>query len=153
MHIKKILLLLTLGYSTPLMAFTCYVTLVKDSCWTDYNVKVSIVDTKNKKNLTTAVVPAKESWTRVSFDCNPSQQLEYLANFSPAFWENDKNKVFRSKQYRMLNSAINPTDVAWDIPVCFPAEFSEVPFPPQGDKNCKCDFSVVKPIEKPKDLH
>lgn len=147
MFIKKISLLLALGFVTKAMAFTCYFTVVKDSCWTDFDLKVTALDTRDKSVLTTAVIPAKQSWTRTSFDCNPGQQLEYNAIFSPTFWENDKDKIFRSKKYRLLNSKIEPTDVAWDIQVCFPEEFAEVPFPPKGDKNCRCDFSLVTPIQ------
>lgn len=144
---KKICLLLVLGSCTGASAFTCHFTVVKDSCWTPYDVKVTAADTKDKKVLTTALIPAKKSWARTTFDCSPGQKLEYLANFSPAFWDSEAGKIYRAKQYQSLNAKIDPTDVAWDLKVCFPQDFAEVPFPPQGHKNCKCDFSQVEPLE------
>ena len=92
-------------------------------------------------------VPAGKSWDRKTFECTPEENLIYIARFSPVFWESDKGKTYQGLRNWFLPGTINPGDRAWTIPVCYPADFSQVPLPPKRDNNCKCDFSVIPDIK------
>jgi len=105
MFIRLITLSLSLMSSSSLWAFTCYYTLAKDSCWTNYNVSVDVMDAVTDTVLTTVVVPSGKNWTRQAFDCQPGQKLMYKAIFSPIIWESEKGKVYPAKDYWSLPSA------------------------------------------------
>lgn len=130
----------------PSWAFNCYYTLAKDNCWNTYDVAVDIIDGKSGAILTTVEVPKGESWTRTSFSCEPLQPLVYKARFSPVFWEQDKGKSYFSLNSWVMPETINPGDSAWNVSVCYPADFSQVPMPPEATGNCKCDFTVIPQI-------
>ncbi|WP_045097416.1 hypothetical protein [Legionella fallonii] len=147
MLIRTLILSLSLICSGPTWSFTCYYTLAKDSCWTQYNVSVDVIDPATTKKILTVTVPAGTPWVRKSFDCTPAESLIYIAQFSPVFWKNDEGKRYRALRDWSLPGAINPGDSAWNIPVCFPADFAEVPLPPKADGNCHCDFSVIPEIK------
>lgn len=83
--------------SSPWAAITCYYTLVKDNCWTKYDVSVDIMDAATNKILKTITVPNGKSWSRQTFPCDPGQKLIYRAQFSPVFWESDKGKTYMAK--------------------------------------------------------
>lgn len=150
----KKLLLLSVGWFlvSPLWALTCYYTLAKDNCWLKYNVSVDVLDAMTNKSLATFVVPAGKAWGRVTFPCETNgQKLIYHAQFSPSFWESEKGKVYSARNYWSLPNGVQPGDSAWNVPVCFPADFSEVPLPPEATGSCKCDFSTIPDIP-PKQL-
>ena len=132
----------------PSWAIQCYYTLVKDNCWLNYDVNVDVFDADTSKPLTRVVVPKGQAWSRVAFPCHANgQKLIYQAQFSPVFWENDKNKVFSAKDYWLLPNTVNPGDSAWNVPVCFSKDFAEVPMPPEATGACVCDFKSVPEIE------
>ncbi|KTC90590.1 hypothetical protein OQJ18_00920 [Fluoribacter dumoffii] len=139
-------------FSSSLWAsITCYYTLVKDNCWTKYNVVVDVMDATSSNSLTTVTVPAGKSWIRQTFPCDPGQKLMYRAKFSPVFWESDKDKTYMAKNYWSLPNVINPGDSAWNVTVCFPNDFGQVPMPPEGSGNCGCNFDNI-PAIPPKKL-
>ncbi|KTD74174.1 hypothetical protein [Legionella tucsonensis] len=148
MLVRTFIFILSLILSSSLWAaeVTCYYTLVKDNCWTDYNVSVDVMDAVTAKVLTTVTVPAKKSWIRQTFPCTPGQKLIYEAQFSPVFWQNDVGKTYIAKNYWSLPHSINPGDSAWNVTVCFSSDFSLVPLPPKGSGNCSCDFSDIPAI-------
>ena len=129
-------------------SFPCFLTLAKDSCWTDYHVSLDVIDASTLKKIFTLEVPAGTSWGRQQFNCTPAQSLLYITRYSPVFWESDAGKTYPGLRNWTLPDKINPTDLAWTIPVCYPADFSEVPLPPTAKGNCKCDFSNI-PAPKP----
>ena len=133
--------------STQVVAFPCYFTLAKDSCWTNYDVKVVVVDAGTDKPIITVDVPKGKSWTRQTFNCQPGQKLMYQASFQPSFWQSEAGKTYMALRYWSLPAEISPKQSAWEIPVCFPQAFSEVPFPPTATGNCKCDFKVIPPLK------
>lgn len=147
MFIKSLVCGLSLLMSSPIWSFTCYYTLAKDNCWTNYNVSVDVVDEQTQTVLTTVKVPAGKSWTRQQFECEPKQKLMYRAQFTPAFWDNEAGKVYSALRFWFMPDTINPGDKAWTIPVCFPEAFASVPFPPDAQTgNCSCDFSVIPAV-------
>lgn len=148
MFSKALILFMTLACASPSWSFNCYFTLAKDSCWTDFNVSVDVVVSTTSTKLLTIEVPAGKSWGREIFSCTPAQGLIYTARFSPVFWKEDEGKVFKALRSWSLPGEINPGELAWTIPVCFPGDFSQVPFPPKAKGNCKCDFSSI-PEPKP----
>lgn len=149
MYIRILAAFLTLIMSTyPAWSFTCYYTLAKDNCWTDYNVSVDVVDVATSKVLFTLNVPAGTSWGRQEFSCHPLQNLVYIAKFSPLFWQNDAGKTYPALRSWTLPAKTNPGDLAWTIPVCYASDFSQVPLPPDAKGNCACDFSNI-PQPKP----
>ncbi|WP_173236801.1 hypothetical protein [Legionella antarctica] len=147
MFIRTLIVSLGLSCSCVVWSFPCYYTLVKDSCWTKYNVSVDVIDPVTSSKLLTVTVPSGKSWVRETFDCHAAQGLIYIAKFNPVFWKNDAGKTYQGLRNWFLPGAINPGDTAWTIPVCYPKDFSEVPLPPEADGNCKCDFSVIPPVE------
>lgn len=146
----KQLLITTLSFlfTTPLWSFTCYFTLAKDNCWTKYSVSVDVIDANTAQVLKTIVVPAGQSWTRDSFICKPGQKLKYHTQFTPVIWESDKGKIYPAKDYWSLPAAIAAGSTAWELSVCYPSDFSELPMPPEATSNCSCNFAVI-PALKP----
>jgi hypothetical protein len=134
--------------SSEAFAFKCYITAMKDSCWNNYQVTIKIMDTVKKKELTEDVVLDKgTSWKRVSFDCQAKQSLFYSATFKPSIWRGTGDKVYYSKRYWYLPKEIKKDELAWNIDLCFPRAFSQVPLPPTADSKCNCDFKSTPPIK------
>ena len=127
-------------------AFQCYITLVKDTCWKNYEVKVNVLDSSNDKVLTTVEVPKDKSWARQPFNCNPAMRLIYSATFKPVFWQSEVGKSYAAIRYWTLPDKISAQESAWDIPVCFSSAFSGVPFPPDALGNCKCNLLDIPPV-------
>lgn len=151
MNRKGLLALLVLTMSAQSEAFTCYYTLAKDNCWKSYEVSVDVLDGTTGRILTTVTVPKDKLWERQTFSCEASQTLVYSARFSPIFWETDKGKVYASTRSWPLPRVINPGDSAWNVSVCYPADFAAVPMPPQATSDCKCDFESI-PVIPPKKI-
>ena len=131
----------------PVWAFTCYITLAKGSCWKQYKLDVTVQDAQTKKTLTTVTVPTGQLWARATFPCETNGQvLSYSAQFSPEFWQSDANQKYYSTKTWSLPTQVKPGDTAWNVSVCFPADFSQVPYPPAASANCACDFSNIPAI-------
>lgn len=143
---KKIIPLLLCLISLQSPAFQCYMTIAKDSCWTQYNVKVNVVDANKDKLLTEVSIPKDTHWTRIPFDCDAGLKLNYIATFTPAIWEQDTGKKYMATRFWSLPESIKPNDSAWDIQVCYPQAFSQVPIPPTANNRCRCDFSSIPEI-------
>ena len=137
-------------YAFPGWAFDCYYTLVKDSCWTKFNVTVDVVDAVTSRPLTTVTIPAGEVWKREKFACEPHQKLSYKAHFSPEIWQGDEQKTFNGLKFWELPQAIKTNETAWNVEVCYPKQFLSVPLPPDVIGNCKCEFSAVTPLKTQK---
>ena len=146
MLLRAFILSLGLVISSPLWAITCYYTLAKDNCWTKYNVSEDVMDAATGKVLTTVIVPAGKSWIRQTFPCVPGEKLMYRAQFSPIIWESEKGKVYYAINYWSLPNNVNAGDSAWNVSVCYPADFGQVPLPPEATNTCKCDFSNIPAI-------
>jgi hypothetical protein len=137
---------LSLFFSAWGYAFPCYFTLVKDQCWKDYKISVDVLDTSKNSKILTAVVPEGSQWTRTAFECSAKQSLDFIASFSPAFWENEVGKTYHAKRSWMLPLAATD-EVAWNITICYPGDFSAVPMPPEANNHCGCDTSNIPPVE------
>ena len=72
----------------------------------------------------------------------------YVARYTPVFWQSDIGKTYDAQHSWSLPDEVNPGDMAWNVSVCFPADFSLVPMPPQATNNCKCDFAGI-PVLRP----
>jgi len=128
-------------------AFSCYLTVAKDNCWKDYNVTIGVFDTSNDKQIATLIIPEGSAWARQAFTCQPGEKLRFQAQFTPVFWESDQGKVYPAKDFWTLPDKPAQGDIAWNITLCYPEQFSEVPFPPQAGAHCKCDLSGIPPIK------
>lgn len=144
--ISRLCIVLGSFWVTQSFAFPCYFTLVKDSCWTNYEVTVQVIDTDTQRQILTATIPKGKSWLRQPFSCQPAQKINYTATFKPVIWEHEADKVYSAKRYWMLPDAIRPDQSAWEVSVCFPAAFSTVPYPPDASGNCVCDFASIPAI-------
>ena len=113
-------------------AVPCYLTLVKDSCWKMYDVTVDIKDAVTNKQLGSIIVPLGTAWGRQAFECSGGETLALFAKFSPAFWK--------------LPDALKPGEVAWNVTVCYPKYFANVPLPPNATSNCMCDVDNIPKI-------
>ena len=127
-------------------AFVCYVTMVKDNCWTNYNLTVDVTDASSSAVATTIVVPAGQSWGRKQFACNAGQTLALSAQFSPVFWRTDVNKVFPAQRFWRLPDNIESGITGWNVTVCYPKWFADVPMPPGASVNCACNTDNIPPI-------
>jgi hypothetical protein len=117
--------------------------LAKDSCWTNYNVTVNVIDDASSTTVLTLSIPKGQTWARGSFECKPAQGLRYVAQFTPVFWQSDVGKSYVSTRTWYMPASVNPADKAWTIPICYPSDFAQVPLPPTADNSCKCDFSNI----------
>ncbi len=144
---RVLIMLVGLCFYLEVEAFPCFLTLVKDSCWTNYDLVVMVTDPTTEKVLTTVTVPQGTSWGRQQFTCQPGETLALSASFSPLFWETDKGKTYAAQHSWSLPTTITKGDTAWNITVCYPKEFSEVPFPPNASGDCKCDTDHIPPVK------
>jgi hypothetical protein len=149
-NIRKVLLgVFTTGFAMQSHAFTCFLTQMKDDCWKTYNVTVDVYDSTTNKKLVSAIVPTGSLWTRQQFTCQPGQTLRFQAQFTPVFWQNDEGKTWYGNHFWTLPAQPQTGETAWNIPLCFPGDFAEVPMPPQATNNCQCSSSGIPPIEAP----
>ena len=132
MH-RLLMLLVSACFAMQAQAFPCFLTMVKDSCWSDYNVTIAAMDATTGKQITSVLIPQGKSWTRVQF--------------TPVFWENDKGKSYAGQRQWTLPEAIKEGDTAWNITMCYPAQFSQVPLPPGANSNCKCNMDEIPPVK------
>jgi len=139
--------MLGLGISVQSYAFPCFFTIMKDSCWTSYNVTVTAYDAMTNKEIVNVVIPTGTSWEREQFACDPKQKLRFQAQFTPVFWESDTGKIYNGQNFWTLPDQVAAGDTAWNIRLCYPKDFAEVPFPPEGTSNCKCDDSAIPAIK------
>ena len=142
---KSLILGLSL-ISNSIFAFPCYLTLVKDTCWTNYTVSIRVYDGVSGKDIGQANLGPGKPWIRIPFQCEPKQSLKAQASFSPPIWENDPPKMYESKNTIFLPDTIKPDQSAWEVPICYPSAFAGIPLPPTADSNCKCDFSSIPAI-------
>lgn len=147
---KYCVFLLSLILSTQAHAVTCFLTMVKGACWKAYDLTVDILDADTGKLKKTILVPADQLWTRREFECKPKNMIALAAKFSPAFWEGDADKVFKGQRYWKLPDMIKPGETGWNITVCYPQHFADVPRPPDINTNCECDLSSIPKIEPQK---
>jgi len=144
---KYIILLYSLCLSGNIWAFPCFVTFVKDTCWTNYNVTITVINAMTAKELVTITVPEGESWARGNFNCQPGEPLAASAVFSPIFWQQDEGKKYVMQQQITLPEQISHGDTAWNINICYPAEFAEVPLPPDATSTCQCKTKDIPPVK------
>lgn len=150
LRVLPVILSIAVIFSSEASAFTCFLTLAKDSCWTEYDVKVDVIDILTNKTVISAIAPTGKSWNRQEFACQPGQTFKYIATFSPIFWESDKGKQYSGTRTWTLPKEIKKGDTAWNITVCYPEQFAEVPFPPTAKGNCVCDARKIPPVVAPK---
>jgi len=133
--------------STSSHAVTCYITMVKDSCWKDYNLTVSVKDAGSGDEITSILVAEGDAWGRQQFECNPGQTLALEAQFSPVFWSGEEDKKFPAQRYWKLPAEMENGITGWNVTVCYPKWFANVPVPPNATSNCKCDTDSIPPVE------
>ena len=145
--LTRIILLSFLFWMHPAFAITCYMTIAKDSCWTKYDVEVQVIESATDTLITTVKIPKGEHYSRQTFPCKPALKMNYVARFSPVFWQTDKGKSYNALRAWSLPEKVNPSDTAWNVSVCYPSDFALVPFPPEGDGKCACDFKSIPEIQ------
>lgn len=128
-------------------AFSCYITMVKDTCWTKYNVQVSVKNQKLDKVMTTLDMPQGKSWDRQQFSCDLNEVLLLSATFAPHFWKEDPNTAYPAINEWVLPSTMDPGKSAWTLTLCYPSDFAEVPLPPDADNHCKCVTDSIPPVK------
>jgi len=143
---NAILFIIGFFISAQAFAFDCYVTLIKGSCWKNYDVTVSVLNANTEANLLEIVAPKGQMWTRQSFNCQPGTKLNYKAKFLPVIWESEANKIYPAVQYWSLPTDIKQNTSAWNLSICFPDAFSAVPLPPDATDQCHCDMKSVPPL-------
>lgn len=134
--------------TTQVFSFPCYITLIKGSCWANYDVSVRIDDVMIEKPITTLSIPTGTSWTRYEFSCKEKQTLELTATFSPAIWEKDEGKQYKGKRFWSYPETIGSSDTAWHMTICYPNDFAGLPTPAEASDGCVCDRTAIPAIEK-----
>ena len=131
-----------------LFALDCYFSIVKNSCWSNYEVVVDVLKPDDQRVvLFTVKVPKDKPWARKKFQCQPGEQFYARSQIFPIFWESQKGKYYYLKRYWALPKKIKKGTAAWHIPICFPKAFSGVPLPPDAKGNCKCDLTQLPPLD------
>ncbi len=128
-------------------AFPCYITMVKDSCWSSYNVSVDVIDVATEKVLATMSMPNGKSWDRKEIVCQPKQTVNLQATFSPAFWTKDAGKKYYGKRLWSFPEEIKKGDSAWNMTICYSSDLQGVPFPPDASGQCTCVTKDIPAIE------
>jgi hypothetical protein len=148
MKINKLLLLVGLLFSTQLIHATqCVLTVLKDSCWESYQVKVQFFDKKNNNFLTSLTIPAMQNWARVKFNCSPGQVLAASASFLPSIYAGETNKSYSSVRFWNLPNVEPEVGAIWTLEICFGSDFANLPFPPKATNNCQCNPSDAPAVQ------
>lgn len=124
-------------------AVTCYITMVKASCWKDYDLTVNITDAENGKELGKITVYEGDLWKREKFDCKAGETLALTAKFSPTLWEDDADREYKATRFWKLPKEAGKDAIGWNVTVCYPEWFADVPTPPKSDGDCVCDMQEV----------
>ncbi len=132
--------------SPNLLAFKCYLTVMKDSCWANYSTTVAVKDAQTHQTYARIIIGEGSTWGRQSFNCDPGQELMFEASFFPVFWKSDEGKTYQGMHFWKLPESTTDKEVAWNISLCFSSQFAEVPFPPDAKGNCHCDASGIPAI-------
>ena len=141
-------LLGTLCLASSAFSIQCFMTIVKDSCWINYNVTVDVIDAGNESVLLTIDIPKGTPWGRKSFDAHVKQRLMLRARFSPAIWGGEDDRQYFATRYWALPETIDTEATsAWHIGACFPQNFSSVPLPADAGSNCHCDKSQLPDVK------
>lgn len=143
---QKLILLFSALMPGLVYAIPCYLTMVKDSCWTNYAVTVTMMDASNAKQVLQVEVPKGQSWVRQGFTCDPAQTFLFKAQFSPTIWGDQAGLFYASQQYWQLPEQLKANETAWNLVLCFPKQFSSVPLPPTAGQHCACEMEHVPPI-------
>lgn len=133
-------------FSGQLLAFPCFITMVKGSCWKDYTVKVDVLDAEDDHVLMSITIPKGQSWTRQSFEAKMKQRFMLRASFTPAFWKTEEGRQYYAKRYWSLPEEVEGETIAWNVGACFPENFSSVPMPPEAGQNCACDKREIPQV-------
>ena len=128
-------------------ALPCYITLVKDNCWSNYNVSVDVVDVSNETVMTTLIIPEGTSWVRNEIVCQPKQTVMLKATFSPVFWESDTGKIFYAQRYWSFPEITKPGVTALSMTICYAKDFAGLSLPPEANGHCVCDTKSIPPID------
>lgn len=150
--LKWSLVLLGVTLGTTVFALPCTFTLVKDSCWKDYDVTIIVHDVMNPKPMLSVTVPKGKTWVRQATECRESQKINYSATFSPVIWRGQENRVYYVKKTWTLPNKIKSGDSAWEVRLCFPQDFAKVPESPTATANCDCNYKsipVIPPAKLP----
>jgi len=136
-------LLQSISYALP-----CVVTLVKNTCWGDYEVHIELRNIMSGL-LADAVIPKNQYWTRVTFDCQSKQTVKAFAAFTPAIFAKDEGAFFNAKRFWLLPPEDPKAGSAWTFTIRFPDDFSNIPQPlTGGGNNCTYD-SQIPPVKVP----
>lgn len=128
---------------TNVYAVECYITMVKGSCWKNYNLTVNIYDASTNENLGDINVWEGDLWARKSFSCSPGQVLSLEAKFTPIIWDQDEGKAYRGLRFWKLPDRADENVSGWNVTVCYPESFADVPVPPGSSGKCECDIKNI----------
>lgn len=140
------LLVLGLLISFEAWSLTCYITMAKDNCWKDYNVSVEVRSGETTKQIMVLDIPKGKNFARQSFECKPRDTFYYVATFSPVIWERQTGQKYQAKRIWMIPFNIPSDYVLWEVKACYAEDFAQVPIPPEGNADCRCDFSNIPVI-------
>ena len=145
--VKRIILLLGVFFvPVQSQAFPCFLTLVKDNCWANYDVNVDVTNATTGQSIMSINAPHGQSWARQAFNCQPSDKLSLKANYTPTIWATDKDTSYLGGHFLMLPDAVKSGDTAWNVNVCFSADFLDVPVPPTSNGKCQCSMDKIPAI-------
>lgn len=144
---SKLLGMVALSWLSTSFAVECYVTFIKDKCYADYDVHLSVTDSHTKHSLVELDLPQSKFWIRQSFECQPSQVVAISSSFSPAIWEADTDKQYQGTHFTKFPDVAPPQGTIWAMDVCFPAQFSKVPTPPKITGACGCDKTAIPALK------
>lgn len=143
-----IIIVLNLLFICKAQALSCYITMVKASCWKDFNLNVTVINAESGDKLGEITVPQGQLWDRKEFSCQPGIILALEAKFSPEIWHGDSEKSYKAiRLWRLPKSEDNRDNYSWNFTVCYPEWFSDIPTPPKASIDCKCDMSAVPKFE------
>ena len=107
-----------------------------------------MTDLHTGKLLVSNTVAKGKEWGRKEFTCTEGQKINYTSGFTPHDWSAEKDKHYPGKMIWTLPATLPSDDTAWSLTLCFPEQFSGVPFPSTNKTTCGCNTQNV-PAVKP----
>lgn len=136
--------------ANPKTEFPCVLQVSKNTCWKDYDVKVSAKMQEDSKELIALTIAKDKDSATGTWKCKPNDQFFLNSSFAPAVWKEEEGKSYRSSKVYQVPESVEAKAESWNVSACFPDDFAQVPMPDKEMKNCGCAPAAEKKDTPPK---
>jgi|GEM_PF-741500 len=143
-YTHAIMSLVLLLFAGQAFAVNCKIIVAKNTCWNNYEIKVRMLDALTLKEYAVIDVPKGQHYTVKEMQCESGKQVFFRASFKPVIWQNQKGDFYQTKRFWDVPQALVKDAKHWEVKLCFPRDFDNVPIPPGDLHDCQCKFPLTE---------